>query len=441
MGNRYGKLSGGLDPQFPEPSTLTATERTILENSGAWGPSGIARPYATDTLNDGMTTLFDGAAVQCPKGAYGTVYGPRVSEAAMADLKQRADWDAGSNRLQLNSDTAANDGEGNYLIEGKLDGGRVNIPSPPFASPVPVKVRDFAIVSPAGAPDCFTVNIDDTDTTEPPRVDMEYGRCEGALNGASLRTGTIKGVLLDKLGADGLELGISKGLFVEQCMVRRPAFEGYAAPDIHEDAAQGEQAKNLSIVASTLYNPSQSGNYGESDFSKNGGVFIAATNLNTPTWAEDRITDGVLILGNIIAGGGSSVFLKPRPAGSEMRNVLLAYNRYAKVDPGDGSTDWWTAFNHLRLEETDETGTWANLAVFDELTTDGGAVKVSSLAFGGDLTEARMGVYNWDKAIMLSSDGGLRWREALWRLGYATGRTILDWNGDLQSAWNRGAID
>lgn len=410
-------------------SLMSDDEITMIEAQGGW--TTIARPFVGDTAGNGLDTLF--TALGTPKANKGFDFGNITPENSMNNLEDLPEFNVSQQLLKMNSSIVANDGNGNHVVSGRetVDGG-IDFVEGAFEPTVPVIIRD-----------CFIKDIDhglglgiDAKTTLPVLIENTTVGDQGNRN-INISNGTIDSCLVDGSGFDCFGVDGSDTVTIRNTMALRPAdpaqYGGTVPiPGPHADIMQGNRGvKDLSITGCTFYMPHFDSPFAETNAEMNAVIYL--TPHNTAGETNIFITEDVYILGNLLVGGNQTVSMRPRDPDCEVKNVVLAFNRYGSPENG------WIGGGNIRFTKGNQTGKWSNIAVFEEFTETGGKAIASGTGWpDGQVSQTPIndfGVFSFNKAEM--SD---KWREAMWRIGLELGVEILDINGDLNPAFDRGEL-
>lgn len=346
-----------------------------------------------------------------PRALYGTGYGPLTDLSAMAELSSISPgYDATRNRMRFYNAIPPNDLDGYLLEQIKADDGWLYVDgqSQPFAGNI--TARDFRII-------CLGRDYGVIRYPGGPFVRIENGHFEGAkVRDVLLSHGIVEGMLLDRTGADCMGYGgqlEGESLIVNKTLMRRAAHSSIAHPAAHGDLTQAVNPRRSSFTYNTMYYPARNLTYDEGCIGVNNCLRISD---NTA-----EVSD-LYYLGNFLLGGNFTVHLSP--GSGFMENVLFACNRYAPRDDYLRNEPFYAINGGLD---------WCNIALFDEYFTDGSPVGFHGASMPPGYSTGDWGVFNWD-----AERASLKFKQALWTLGAATGRTILDVDGNLNSEFDLG---
>lgn len=425
------RAATGLVPAVPVTTALSEMERKMLVDRGAW--STVKRPLTHTKLN-GLARL------NVATGVYGVDFGPRVLESQMTDLATDPNWNGTAVFLQQ---TNVNSPEG-HLFE-RVKGLVITQSS---NTRVPVVLRDFILQGHPNGTTPFTrifgySQEEGTDTFG--SALLEYGLLENYLtSGAKIRRGTIRNVLIRNTGQNGFNCGNREAndrIFVEGVLIHRAGALEADQFDPHGDGIECNASRRMSVTASTIYCPNTTSVYNDNQ----GGQ---AACIIQGVAANNSLLENSFVLGNLLVGCNPTnlVWLGSSPGrtGGIIRNFVRAFNIYGI----DGYTSPIAQGVMLRRPLAGGSGTWNNIAMFDEYDVEG-----NPMPFVGDAlpasyatriatpdahraNEQMWGVFDYNKAVA-SAD----FIEMLHLIGRATGRVILDSNNDLNPAFNLGNLN
>ena len=399
-------------PATVETSYLSRTEKSVIEHDGGW--SVIRRP-GLDTAASGLALLF-GDATWTPgvgKGRYGTDFGPLVDKSVMADFSTHPAWVPASKRILARATSALVNGV--FLLDGyKTAEGYFDMQS---AAAYDAYLRNCSI---HGSPAILNAisqqaNPLGTITVENCKLDFVSIRCVQSATRMAVRRCLLDRPGADCIGPSGDTTGPLPYMILEQCLLRRAAHTSIGDPAAHGDLFQAVNLKNASICANTFYYPGTGTTYDESVY----GSTNCIRNADNTSLSTD-----VYVLGNLLIGGARSVQLWPRYVGSELRNHLFAFNRYGPAP--------YYLYGQFLLDHGSSTswGTWANVGMFEEYDTAGNVVSPAGnslpASYAARAPQDRMGIFSFDRSKMSA-----KYIQAIRRIEKATGRTILQWNNDL----------
>lgn len=224
--------------------------------------------------------------------------------------------------------------------------------------------------------------------------------------GISLRGGHLAYSVIELSQGDGLKAG-GNGNVIHGNLVR---LLGQDVPTAHADCLQCFDVQNMDVTGNVFYMPGTGTHFSE-------GTYGSTQVLRLITENSAHVIKEVYVAGNLFVGGGFSVAVRSRFAGSLVENVVIANNMVAGTHGGHPlfvygpiTTEHWLVNN---------PGTIRNL-IFQNRMTDGSpfATELPGVPQGGP---DQNGIWHFSKP-----HASARFLEYGKRLG------LLDWNGDLK---------
>lgn len=206
--------------------------------------------------------------------------------------------------------------------------------------------------------------------------------------------------------ADGLKASGSD-IYIHGNMMR---LLGQDIPSTHADCIQIWDCTNLYITGNTLYMPGTDTEYDE-------GTYGTTQCIRLVTESNGGVLANFYVMGNVMIGGGFSVAVRSRYAGSLVQNGVIANNLLGGSIDGDKlyvygpvAKDHWLSNN---------PGTIRNLILWNNKMTDGTGFNAEAppVAQAGS---NQNGIWHYDKDYATAE---------FMEIGKRFG--LLDWNGDL----------
>lgn len=206
---------------------------------------------------------------------------------------------------------------------------------------------------------------------------------------------------------DGLKGDGTGGLIIHGNLVR---LLGQDVPSAHADALQVQNASGLEVTQNTFYMPGTGSHWDEGTYGSTQCLRLITEN------AAHAIRD-VYVAGNLFIGGGFTIAVRSRIAGSIVENVVIANN----IIGGTKETYPYFVYGPITTEHWIENcpGTIRNLIFWDNIMTDG-SVFANEGSPGPQNGTNQNGIWHFSKDYATP-----RFLEMGKRLG------LLDWNGDL----------
>lgn len=208
---------------------------------------------------------------------------------------------------------------------------------------------------------------------------------------------------------DGLKGDGTGGLVIHANLVR---LLGQDIPSAHADALQVQNASGLDITQNTFYMPGTGTAWDEDTYGSTQCLRLITENAI-------HVIEDVYAGGNLFIGGGFTIAVRSRVAGSLVQNVVIANNVIAGTEGGNPFFVYGPITNEHWIENN--PGTIRNLIFWDNLMHDGSVFATEGSPGPQDGTDQN-GIWHFDKTYATP-----RFLEMGKRLG------LLDWNGDLAS--------
>ena len=251
----------------------------------------------------------------------------------------------------------------------------------------------------------------------------------GTAWGLVLASGVARNLMIEKTGTENISLPGAYRKFIHNCYFSKGAHQSIALPAAHGDLFQAySDACNFSFVNCVFYYPGEiaagatSSLWGDGNYGTQNCVRLAD---------YDRLVQDMFVLSCLGAGANQFSEVWARYAGADVRNVFFVNLRlapradYNLIQPGPVNLDF-----SIRVPVAGAS--MSNLMFFGVKATDGSA---PNGRIGSSTVNIQDGIFNFNKAHLTA-----RSRELLHRLGKANGVEIINWNGDLNPAYNRGTV-